>query len=140
MNPSVIPPVAAGIVAFALSIVRRLPTILLETEVSATPRSLALFVGGGRFVAFVLVYGLLLGLAYLAGTRRDDPSADVELSLATGAVAALSYLVGTGLVLLVAGVGQQDRLFAALVTAGSGVGVGANLAVVTFAGLALARR
>lgn len=140
MNPYAVPPVVAGIVAVAISIARRLPAILLEANVDVTPRTLSLFVAGGRFVAFALVYGLLFGLAYWAGVRRDDGGADGELSLATGAIAAVGYLAGTGLVFLVVGAGEQDWYVTALVTAGSGVGVGVQLAVVAFAGVSLARR
>lgn len=140
MNSPVVLPLVAGFVAIAISVSRRLTVILLESSMEVPPpRTLSLYTLGGRFASFVLVYGLVLGLAYWVGRRRDGSSDDGTLALSTGVVAALAHLVGAGAILASLEPGQ-DLAIAALATVGSSVAVGTQLAVVAFAGVALARR
>lgn len=140
MNWSTGPPAVAGGVAIAIAVTRRLAPILLESSMNVpSPRSLSLVIMSGRIVSFALVYGLLLGFAFAVGRRRDGTTGDGTVVLATGTVAALAHVVAAGVILL-ALEPQQGPIVSALMTVGSGVGVGVHLAVVTFAGLALADR
>lgn len=140
MNGSVLPPAVAGVVATVIAVTRRLPTILLQSSGTApTPRSLSTYIIGGRTASFVLVYGLVLGVGFAVGRSRDGREGDGTVVLATGLIAALAYVVATAAILLVLEP-RQDPIMGVLTTVGSGVGVGTQLAVVTFAGMALADR
>jgi len=92
---------------------------------------------GGRFAAFLLVYGLVLGLAYRVGPGVDD-----RLALASGAAAALGHLAGAAVVRRAAdaGFGAGGPLVEAVVALGFSAGAGVELAVVAVAGGALGRR
>ncbi|PAU83029.1 hypothetical protein CK500_12975 [Halorubrum salipaludis] len=137
MTWSPLPPAVAAVVAAALSVTRRVPTVVMESSIGVPgPRALSLYTLGGRFAAFVLVYGLLLGAAYRVG--RAGGAVDARATtLATGAVGGLVYLVGTAAVLLWTGPSQE--VISAVTTLGSAVAVGVQLAVVAFAGIALGR-
>lgn len=138
MNLSAVPPLVAAGVALALSVLRRLPPLLVSSPIDAPPvQRLGLYVAAGQLVSFLLVYGLLFGVSFTVGRRRDDPRSDGRIALAAGLAAAVVTLVGTAVVLLIA----EPRQGAAVVlqALGSTLGVGAQLAVVVFAGLALAR-
>jgi len=138
MNLSAVPPLVAAGVALALSVLRRLPPLLVSSPIETPPvRRIGLYVAAGQFVSFLLVYGLLLGVSFGVGRRRDDPRSDGRIALAAGLAAAVVTLVGTGVVLLIA----EPRRSAVVVlqALGSTLAVGAQLAVVVFAGLALAR-
>ncbi|EMA65974.1 hypothetical protein C461_12403 [Halorubrum aidingense JCM 13560] len=144
MNWSPIPPAVAAVAAAAISLTRRVPTVVLESSVGVpSPRALTLYTLGGRAVAFVLVYGLLLGAAYRVGRRGDGvgrrgDGVDVgATALAAGVVAAVVSLVGTAAILL--WVEPQQGAVTAVSAVGSAVGVGVQLGVVAFAGLALGR-
>ena len=139
MNWSPIPPTVAAVVAVAIAVNRRLAPILLETSIGVpSPRTLAAVTFGGRFVAFALVYGLLLGAAVAVGRRRGPSGGDRKTVLATGVVGTVAYLVATGAILLV--IGSPQGLVTAVAGLVGSVGVGIHLAVVAFAGLALAER
>lgn len=138
MNWSPIPPAVAAVVAAAISLARRITTIVLQSSVDLSgPGVLSLYATGGRAVAFVLVYGLLLGAAYRVGRRSGDGLGVGTTVLATGVVAAVVYLVGTAAILLWAG--PEQGAIVAVAAFGSAVGVGVQLGVVAFAGLALGR-
>ncbi|WP_128904012.1 hypothetical protein [Halorubrum amylolyticum] len=138
MNWSPVPPAVAAVVAVAISVTRRIPPIILESSIGLSgPGAISLYTLGGRFVAFALVYGLLLGVAYRVGRRGDDALDVGGTTLATGAVGGIAYLVGTGAVLL--WIGPDQGVIVALGALGSAVAVGVELAVVAFAGLALGR-
>ena len=138
MNWSPIPPAVAAVVAVAVSLTRRITTILLESSISMPEaETLSLYIFGGRAVGFVLVYGLLLGVAYRVG-RRDADAIDLgATTLAAGVAGGIAYLLGTGAVLLWAGPAQN--VIVAVGTVGGAAGAGVELAVVSFAGLALGR-
>jgi hypothetical protein len=137
VNWSPIPPAVAAVVAAAISLVRRITTIILQSSVDIPgPGVLSLYATGGRAVAFVLVYGLLLGAAYRIGRRGGGVDVGATV-LATGVVAAVVYLVGTAAILLWAG--PEQGAVVAVAAFGSAVGVGVQLGVVAFAGLALGR-
>jgi len=137
VNGSPIPPAVAAVVAAAISLVRRVPTVVLESSVGVpSPRALTLYTLGGRAVAFVLVYGLLLGAAYRVGRRGDGLGVGTTV-LATGVVAAVVYLIGTAAILL--WVEPQQGAVTAVSVVGSAVGVSVQLGVIAFAGLALGR-
>ncbi|MFO8116266.1 MAG: hypothetical protein R6U01_13075 [Halorubrum sp.] len=139
MNWSPIPPAVAAVVAVVVSVTRRLPPLLVGTSIPAPPAErVALYTLGGRFVSFVLVYGLLFGVAVAVGRRRGSTDGDGATVLATGLVAAVAYLVASAALLLVLDTGAV--LANAVAGLGSGVGLGVQLAVVAFAGLALAER
>lgn len=138
MNRALLPPAVAAAVAAAIGVTRRIPPILIESSLEIpSPRALSLYVAGGRFVSFALVYGVLLGVAYLVGRGRADARGDGALVYATGGVAAVAYLLVTAGVLLL--LGPERGVLTAVRVIGSSVGVGVQLAVVTFAGLALGR-
>lgn len=138
MNWSPIPPAVAAVVAVAVAVTRRLPPLLVGTSLpSPAAERIALYTLGGRFVSFVLIYGLLFGVAVAVG-RRGSTDGDGATVLATGVVGAVAYLVASAALLLVLDPGQV--LANAVAALGSSVGVGVQLAVVAFAGLALAER
>lgn len=140
MRSRAVLPFVAGVVAAVLSITRRSSTLLLESSVTTPPpETLSLIVLGSRFVAFVLVYGVVFGVAYRIGAQRGDASADGTLALGTGIVGAATYFIGTGVVLLSLEA-HQNALVSALGVLGSTISVGVQLAVVAFAGLALGHR
>jgi len=138
MNWSPIPPVVAAVVAVVVAVSRRIPPLLVGTSLP-TPEveRIALYTLVGRFAAFVLIYGLLFGVAVAVG-REGSPDGDGATVLATGLVGAVAYLVASAALLSVLEPGQVPvNVVAAL---GSSAGVGIRLAVVAFAGLALADR
>jgi hypothetical protein len=139
MNWSPVPPAVAAVVAVAIAVNRRLAPILLETPVGVpSPRVLAAATFGGRFVAFALVYGLLFGAAFAVGRGRESIAGDRTTVLATGVFGAVAYLFAAGAIMLV--IGSPQGLVTAVGGLGGSVGVGIQLAVVVFAGLALAER
>jgi glutamate dehydrogenase/leucine dehydrogenase len=118
---------------------RRLPPLLLEASIGVpSPRALAAYTLGGRFVAFALVYGVLFGVAFAVGRRRESTDGESVTVLATGVAGALAALVATGATLLV--VDSRQGLVTALAGLGGSAAIGVQLAVVAFAGLALAER
>lgn len=139
MNWSPIPPAVAAVVAVAMAVNRRLAPILLETSIGIpSPRTLAAVTFGGRFVGFVLVYGLLFGAAFAVGRRRGSTDGDGMTVLATGVAGTVAYVLATGAILL--GIDSRQGLVNTVAGLGGSVGVGIHLAVVAFAGLALAER
>jgi len=138
MNWSPLPPAVAAVVAAAISLIHRNTTILVQSSIDIpNAETLALYTIGGRALAFVLVYGLLLGVAYWVGRHSDDEFGLGTTALATGAVGGVVYLVGTAAILL--WVDFDQEVVGALAALGSAIGVGVELAVVAFAGLALGR-
>jgi hypothetical protein len=138
MNWSPIPPAVAAVAAVAVAVNRRLVPVLLESNVGVpSPRALAAYAFGGRFVAFALVYGLLLGVAFAVG-RRESAGAHGATAVATGVAGAVGYTIATGILLLL--VDMEQGLAVSVAGLVAGVGVGVQFAVVAFAGLALAER
>ncbi|EMA67906.1 hypothetical protein [Halorubrum kocurii] len=138
MNWSPAPPAVAAVVAATVALTRRIATLVLESPIGIPgPGALTRYTLGGRFVAFALVYGLLLGVAYRVGRGGGDALDVGATTLATGVVGAVGYVVVTGAVLLWAG--PEQGWVVAVGTLGSAVGVGVELVVVAFAGLALGR-
>jgi len=136
MRTAALPPVVAAVVALAVSGVRRLPAILLESSVSIRPAErLTTYVMGGRFAAFVLLYGLLFGVALAAGTRDPDVSA-ASTALATGASATVAFLVGSAAVLSYLSP-TRGAVVTAVFALGTALGVGVQFAVVAYAGVSL---
>lgn len=139
MNWSPVPPAVAAVVAVAVAVTHRLPPLVVGSSIAnPSPESVALYAVGGRFVSFVLIYGLLLGVAVAVGRRRESTDGDGATVLATGVVAAVAYL-GAGAALLFV-LDPRPVLVNAVAGVGSAVGVGVQLAVVAFAGLALSER
>ena len=136
MDWSPLPPATAAAVALAISLTRSVTTVAVGTPIDVPGQgALTLYRLGGRAVGFVLVYGLLLGVAYRVGRRGD--ALDVgPTALATGLVGGVSFLLGTGAVL--AWIGPQN-VIVVVGTVGTAVGVGVELAVVALAGLSLGR-
>ncbi|MGQ3329825.1 hypothetical protein [Halorubrum sp. FL23] len=138
MNWSPLPPAVAAVVAVAVGVVRRIPPIVVESPIEIPgPGALSLYTLGGRAAAFVLVYGLLLGVAYRVGRRDGDAIDAGATTLATAAIGGIAYLVASGAVVL--WLGPNQRWIAAVGTLGSAAAVGVELAIVAFAGLALGR-
>ncbi|WP_435349693.1 hypothetical protein [Haloarchaeobius sp. HRN-SO-5] len=142
MTRQVVPPIVAGIVAIVVGLTRYIVPLVFEFEVFEPSQSmLSVSIAWARFLSFVLVYVVLFGLAYWVGTRQADASTDGPLVLATGGIAAVCYLVtATLVVFLVNAPFEGNALLVAIRTLGASVSVGVQLAVVTFAGVALARR
>lgn len=150
INWSPIPPVVAAVVAVVVAVTRRLPPLLVGTSIAApSPERIALYALAGRFVSFVLIYGLLFGVAVAVGRRgstggdgttdgSETTDGDGVTALATGVVGAVAYLVASAALLLV--LDPIPPLTNAIAGFGSSVGIGVRLAVVAFAGLALADR
>ncbi|WP_244510274.1 hypothetical protein [Natronobacterium texcoconense] len=138
MNPYVLP-LCSVFVALVAGVQRRSTNLLLELT-STGPSTDFQVLLGGRFAAFVAVYGLLFGLAYLVGTRSTTTVDDVTISLLTGAVAAVVSLVTTGLIDWSLEPNYADPVLGTVALIGSSIGTGVQFAVVAFAGIALARR
>lgn len=138
MTRALLPAAVAVVAAATTSVTRRIAPILLESPIDLpSTDALSLYVAGGRFVSFVLVYGALLGVAYRIGRTRGDLRSDGRVALVVGVVSAVAYLVVTAGTLL--WLGPQQGAITAVLAVGSSVGFGVQLAVVVFAGLALGR-
>ncbi|VTT88106.1 hypothetical protein DM2_1440 [Halorubrum sp. DM2] len=136
MRTAALPPVVAAVVALAVSGIRRLSAILLESSVSIRPAErLTTYVMSGRFVGFALIYGLLFGVAFAAGRRDSDVSA-TSTALATGASATVAFLVGSAVVLSYLSA-DRSVVVTAVFALGAGLGIGIQFAVVTYAGISL---
>lgn len=136
MRTAALPPTVAAVVALAVSAVRRLSAILLESPVSIRPAErLSTYVMGGRFAAFLLVYGLLFGVALAAGLRDPDVS-PASTALATGASATVAFLVGSAAVFSYLSA-ERSLVVTAVFALGAALGVGVQFAVVVYAGVSL---
>ncbi|ELZ39687.1 hypothetical protein [Halorubrum tebenquichense] len=136
MRTAALPPTVAAVVALAVSGVRRLSAILIESSVSIRPAErLTTYVMSGRFAAFVLIYGLLFGVALAAGVRDPDVSA-ASTALATGASATVAFLVGSAAVLSYLSP-TRGAVVTAVFALGAALGVGIQFAVVAYAGVSL---
>ncbi|RLM75741.1 hypothetical protein [Halorubrum sp. Atlit-26R] len=139
MRTAALPPIVAAVVAFAVSGIRRLSPILLESSVSLpSAETLSTYLVSAQFTAFLLVYGLLFGAALLAGMGDADVSA-TSTALATGASATGSFLLGSVAVLWYL---SPDRgpVVTAVFALGASLGVGVQFAVVAYAGVSLGER
>lgn len=139
MRTTALPPIVAAIVALAVSGIRRLSPILLESSVSLpSAEALSTYLVSAQFAAFLLVYGLLFGVALLAGLGNADVSAALT-ALATGASATVSFLLGLAAVLWYL---SPDRgpVVTAVFALGASFGVGIQFAVVAYAGVTLGER
>ena len=139
MRTAALPPIVAAVVALAVSGIRRLSPILLESPVSLpSAESLSTYLASAQLAAFLLVYGLLFGAALLAGLRDADVSA-TSTALATGASATGSFLLGSAAVLWYLGP-DRGPVVTAVFALGASLGVGIQFAVVAYAGVALGER
>jgi len=139
MRTAALPPVVAALVALAVSGIRRLAPILLQSPVSLpSGETLSTYLVSARFAAFLLVYGLLFGAALLAGLRDADAST-TSTALATGASATVAFLVGSTAVLWYLGP-DRGPVVTAVFALGASLGVGIQFAVVAYAGVALGER
>ncbi|QAU12104.1 hypothetical protein EKH57_04740 [Halorubrum sp. BOL3-1] len=136
MRTAALPPVVAAVVALAVSGIRRLSALLLESSVSLRPAErLTTYVMSGRFAGFLLIYGLLFGVAFAAGRRDSDVSA-TSTALATGASATVAFLVGSAAVLSYLSA-DRSVVVTVVFALGAALGVGVQLTVVAYAGVAL---
>jgi len=136
MRTAALPPAVAAVVALAVSGIRRLAPILLESPVSLpSGETLSVYLASSRFAAFLLIYGLLFGVALRSGLRDADVSA-TSTALATGASATGAFLVGSAAVLWFLGPGRGPIVTAAFAL-GASLGIGVQFAVVAYAGVAL---
>ncbi|ELZ46747.1 hypothetical protein C464_10238 [Halorubrum coriense DSM 10284] len=136
MRTAALPPAVAAVVALAVSGIRRLTPILLESSVSLPPaETFPVYLAGTRFAAFLLIYGLLFGVALRSGLRDADVSA-TSTALATGASATGAFLVGSAAVLWFLGP-SRGLLATAAFALGASLGIGVQFAVVAYAGVAL---
>ncbi|OVE85020.1 hypothetical protein [Natronolimnobius baerhuensis] len=134
-------PAVGAIVALIAAVNGRVINVFMEfsSSMPTDTTTITQVTLGGRFVTFVFVYGVLFGFAYVVGTRFED--VDIEpLVLLTGAVAALASLVGTVFLDWWADVDYTNLWHVTLSIVGGSVGTGIQLAVVAFAGIALAQR
>ncbi|ELZ44544.1 hypothetical protein C463_08179 [Halorubrum californiense DSM 19288] len=139
MRTAALPPVVAAVVALAVSGIRRLAPILLESPVSLpSAESLSVYLATSQFAAFLLIYGLLFGVALLAGLRDDGVSA-TSTALATAASATVAFLLGSAAVLWYLGP-DRGPVVTAVFALGASLGIGIQFAVVAYAGVALGER
>ncbi|WP_423997423.1 hypothetical protein [Halorubrum trapanicum] len=139
MRTAALPPIVAAVVALAVSGIRRLSPILLESPVSLpSAEALSTYLVSAQFTAFILVYGLLFGAALLAGLRDADVSA-TSTALATGASATGSFLLGSAAVLWYLSPDRGPVVTAAFAL-GASLGVGIQFAVVAYAGVSIGER
>ena len=136
MRTAALPPIVAGVVALAVSGIRRLTPILLQSSVSLPAgERLRVYLMSAQFAGFVLVYGLLFGVALASGVRDADVSA-ASTALATAASATVAFLVGSAAVFSYLGP-EQSLVVTAVLALGASLGVGIQFAVVAYAGVAL---
>lgn len=141
LKPYALPAAVAAIVGAVVSLTRRFSALVVELFGTApTVELLSWYAVGARAVAFVLVYGLLLGSTYWVAVRAPHPNGDSIAGLATGVPGGLGYAIATLATVLFAGVSYPGWAFLLATTLGSGVAVGVELGVVGFAGAAIARR
>lgn len=136
MRTAALPPVVAAVVALAVSGIRRLSPIILQSPVSLpSAETLSMYLVSAQFTGFVLVYGLLFGVALASGVRDADVSA-TSTALATGASATVAFLIGSAAVLSYLGP-DRGPVVTAVFALGASLGVGIQFAVVAYAGVAL---
>jgi len=138
MNVAALLPAVAAVVALASSVLRRLPPLLVSSSVGpSSPQAIAWYAAGGRALLFLLAYGLLFGVAFGVGRRREGPHGDGRLALTSGVAAVIAALVGTGAVLSI--LDPRQGVVVLVQALGSAVAAGVQFGVIAFAGLALAR-
>lgn len=136
MRTAALPPIVAAVVALVVSGIRRLSPIILQSSLTLPPAErLSVYLLSARFAAFVLIYGLLFGVALAAGLRDADVSA-TSTALATGASATVAFLLGSAAVLSYLGP-DRGAIATAVFALGASLGVGIQFAVVAYAGVAL---
>ncbi|SEW00392.1 hypothetical protein [Halobacterium jilantaiense] len=134
-------PVLVAAVAAAVSTFQRfLVALLIEFDVSVSAPASTRYTLASRFVAFLFVYGALLGVAYWAGDRADGDTRFSLVSAGVFAVGTATAMVITGAVLFTLGVENQDLFSMVAGLVGQSAGTGVELGVVTFAGLAAGSR
>ncbi|WP_280536364.1 hypothetical protein [Halopenitus sp. POP-27] len=134
-------PIVAAIAAIVVAVARRLSILLIELSGSVpSPVTISAATVGGRAVAFLAVYGLVLATAYLvARGTPDEPALRTDRILAAGSAAALAHLlVAVGLLALIEL--SQPWIVTGATVVGTSVAAGVRIAVVTVAGLALGAR
>lgn len=135
-----LPAVVAAIAGAVVSLARRFTALVVELSASVPSTDvLSWYAVGGRTVAFLFVYGLLFGVAYLVASRRRHPDDDSTVALVVGIAAGVGYAAATLATIAFAEISYPGWTFAAATTVGSGIAVGIELGVVAFAGAALAR-
>lgn len=140
-KPFVLPIAVAFLIGIVVSLTRRFAVLVVELPVSTPPTELLSWYGFGmRGVAFILVYGTLFGLAYWIDSRTDHPNGDAVVALGSGIAGLLGFCLATTATIVLTDIGYPGITYAVVATVGSGIGTGVELAVVTFAGAALARR
>jgi len=141
MNAALAPPLAAAVAAVALTVQRFLVPLLLEFDVGLSPPANTQYALAARFASFLLVYGVLLGVAYWAG-GRDGAGDGRHLVVAAGTfvVAAGAALLASVVVLQMLGWRTRGMFVAFAGTVGRSASVGVQLGVVAFAGLAAGSR
>lgn len=141
MNAALLPPLAAAVAAVALTVQRVFVALLLELDVGLSAPASTRYALALRFASFLLVYGVLLGVAYWAGAREADSDTSYPLVAAvTFVVAAAVALLTSVAVVQVLGWGTRGVFVALATTVGQSASTGVQLGVVAFAGLAAGRR
>jgi len=136
MRTAALPPVVAAIVALAVSGIRRFSALLVESPLSLPPSErFTMYIMSAQFVGFVLIYGLVFGVALGAGQRDADVSA-TSTALATGASATVAFLVGSAAVLWYL-TPSSGAVVTAVFALGASLGVGIQFAIVAYAGVSL---
>lgn len=128
---------AVGIV---LSLTRRFTGLFVELSSAPSPELLSWYGFGMRGVAFLLVYGALLGVAYRIESEVRHPNGDAILGVGAGVAGAVGYAIATAATVIFTGIGSPGIAFALVTTIGAGFGTGVELGVVAFAGAAMSRR
>jgi len=139
MRTALLTPLVAAVAAAATTVQRFVVPLLLEFDVDAAGPTYTRYALGARFLSFLLVYGALLGVAYLVGSQTEDRPRLPLLSAATFAVATAVALVTTAAILLTIQSQPSGLLQLAGGTLGQSLSTGVQLAVVAFAGAAAGR-
>ena len=134
------PVLVAVVAAVATTLQRFFVPLLLEFDIDVSTPATTQYALAARLVAFLLVYGALLGVAYWAGRRADDEPRLSVVAAAAFAVGATVALVTAVAVYLTLGLGHRDLFTAAAALVGQSAGTGVELGVVAFAGLAAGSR
>lgn len=124
-----------------VSITRRFTVLLMELPM-ANPdiQLLSWYTLGIRGVAFLLVYGLLFGVAYQIAGEPSHPDGSLKGPPLAGVAGAGGFAIATLGLVIATDIDFQGWLFTGLATIGPGFAVGVQFSVVVFAGMALSRR
>lgn len=135
-----LPVALAGVLGLVTTVVRSIVPLTLNLNLIdvSSPTVFTLLQQVSGLVNFLLVYGLLFGVAYWAGTAVRGRQDHLAIAALSGVLAGIVIFLTT-VVLTLAGMlsGPGDLVTTVLLAVGPPVGTGVKFAVVVLAGTAL---